>query len=534
LCRNLRPEMVESMADTREMTMDDYLAMARRRLKVVVVPLLIAPIAGFLVSYGFTPRYTSQAVVQVQSPKVPSSFVTPVITDDFTQRVNNLTQRVLSTKNLTTVINSLGKDKPADEAKLMEDIRTNLQVTPVMTAMSEAGLAAKKKATGTDEPVPGVNVIYFDSKPERAQKVCNAIAELMITENLSNREDTATQTTTFLDAQVNDAQEKLQAKAQEMADFKKKNAGKLPGDLENNLRLLASENSQLDATTQNLNRAQQDKTYAESMLNQQVGAWKASLSSTNPQTLEQQLTALQTLLLQLQARYTDDYPDVVKTKADIAKVQGRLDEMNKQTASPSATSDKASANEPPEIRQLRVQIHQYQEAIAQYANDQKRLQASISELQSRTQMSPDIEQQWDNIIRDNDSAQKFYQDLLAKKSSADLGKQMESHAEGEQLSIGQSATKSETPAFPNRILFAAGGLGASLGLGLLIAIWLEFSDKSIRTERDAAIAMDLPLLISVPWVGAQEPGPAYGNGNGNGRRRFWGRTPDKDEEKVGV
>jgi uncharacterized protein involved in exopolysaccharide biosynthesis len=434
---------------------------------------------------------------------------------------------------LATVINSLGKDKPADEAKLMEDIRTNLQVTPQMTAMSEAGLAAKKKATGSDEPVPGVNVIYFDSKPERAQKVCNAIAQLMITENLNNRQDTATQTTTFLDAQVKDAQEKLQAKAQEMAAFKTANAGKLPGDLENNLRLLTSESSQMDATTQNLSRAQQDKTYAEGILAQQLAAWKASLSSTNPQTLEQQLSALQTLLLQLQARYTDDYPDVVKTKADIAKVQGRLDEMNKQTANPSAASDKASANEPPEIRQLRVQIHQYQEAIAQYANDQKRLQASIDKLNGQTKASPDIEQKWDDIIRDNDSAQKSYQDLLAKKSSADLGQQMESHADGEQLVLGQYATKSDTPAFPNRILFAAGGLGASLGLGLLIAIWLEFSDKSIRTERDAAIAMDLPLLISVPWVGGEEPSDA--NGNGNGRRRFWGRTPEqKDEEKVGV
>ncbi|MGA7684959.1 MAG: hypothetical protein WCC32_14520 [Terriglobales bacterium] len=523
------------MADTPELTMDDYLAMARRRLKVVVVPLLIAPIAGFLVSYAFPPRYTSQAIVHVQAPKVPSSFVAPVITDDFSQRVNNLTSRVENTQNLTRVINNLGKDKPADEAKLMEDIRTNLLVTPQMTPMSEAGLAAKKKATGSDEPVPGVNVIYFDSNPDRAQKICNAIAQLMITENLVNRQDTATQTTTFLDAQVKDAQEKLQAKAQEMADFKKKYAGLLPGDLENNLRLLASENSQLDATTQNLNRAQQDKTYAESMLAQQVAAWKVSLSSTNPQTLEQQLTALQTQLLQLQARYTDDYPDVVKTKADIAKVQDRLDEMNKQTANPSVASDKASANEPPEIRQMRVQIHQYQEAIAQYASDQKRLQASINVLQSRTQMSPEIEEQWDNIIRDNDSAQKSYQDLLAKKNSADLGKQMESQADGEQLVIGQYAIKSDTPSFPSRILFAAGGLGAALGLGLLIAIWLEFSDKSIRTERDAAIAMDLPLLISVPWVGGEGQAAASANGNGNGRRRFWGRTTaDKDEDKVGV
>ena len=47
-----------------------------------------------------------------------------------------------------------------------------------------------------------------------------------------------------------------------------------------------------------------------------------------------------------------------------------------------------------------------------------------------------------------------------------------------------------------------GGLGAGLGLGLLIAIWLEFSDKSIRTERDAAVPFyfggtSLLIVVSV-------------------------------------
>ena len=164
-----------------------------------------------------------------------------------------------------------------------------------------------------------------------------------------------------------------------MAAFKTKYAGQLPGDIENNMRMLMSLNTQLDATTQNLNRAQQDKTYTESVLAQQIAAWKSSHSSTSPQTLEQQLTVLQSQLLQLQARYTDDYPDVAKTKADIAKVQARLDEINKAASNPAAATEKASANEPPEIQQNRLKIHQYQQFIEQYASDQKKLQASIND-----------------------------------------------------------------------------------------------------------------------------------------------------------
>jgi capsular polysaccharide biosynthesis protein len=149
-------------------------------------------------------------------------------------------------------------------------------------------------------------------------------------------------------------------------------------------------------------------------------------------------------------------------------------------------------------------------------------------------MSPDIEEQWKVLSRDYDSAQKFYNDLLSKKSSADLGTNMETHQEGEQLIIGQSANRPQTPAFPNRLFFMAGGLGAGLGLGVIIAIWLEFSDKSIRTERDAAVAMDLPLLISVPWVGDEADMSFHGNGNGRARRPFWGRKTEDHPHEVKV
>ena len=88
------------------------------------------------------------------------------------------------------------------------------------------------------------------------------------------------------------------------------------------------------------------------------------------------MTQLQAHLLQLQARYTDDHPDVIKTKADIAEVQKKLKEVNAAASTPSSdSSEKASASEPPEIRQLRLQIHQYQSVIEQATLDQKRLQS---------------------------------------------------------------------------------------------------------------------------------------------------------------
>ena len=100
--------------------------------------------------------------------------------------------------------------------------------------------------------------------------------------------------------------------------------GELPDDEQTNLNLLTGLTSQLDAATQALARAQQDKTFTESMLSQQVAAWQAAQTGQNPETLEQQLIALQTQLATLQSRYTDDYPDVIKAKNDIAALQKKI------------------------------------------------------------------------------------------------------------------------------------------------------------------------------------------------------------------
>ena len=183
--------------------------------------------------------------------------------------------------------------------------------------------------------------------------------------------------------------------------------------------------------------------------------------------------------------------------------------------------------------------------IDQATSDQKKLQSSIGVYQSHMAMSPAIEEQWKLLTRDNDNAQRSYQELLAKRSSADLATKMENQQEGEQMKVMAAAGLPDSPSFPTRPLFAAGGLGVGFGLGLLIAVWLEFSDTSIRTAKDAAAVMDLPLLISVPWLGEEEVVRTNGNGHGNGngsadsRRRFWGRpesppSRDRDGEKVEV
>ena len=98
--------------ENRELTMDDYLAMLRRRMKVILIPALLAPLAGFLVSYAFPSKYTSQSLVLVEGQKVPEGIVQPVVTADLTERIATLQQQVLSQSRLQPMLERLGLANP--------------------------------------------------------------------------------------------------------------------------------------------------------------------------------------------------------------------------------------------------------------------------------------------------------------------------------------------------------------------------------------------------------------------------------------
>ena len=512
------------MTENRELTMDDYLAMLRRRMKVILIPALLAPLAGFLVSYSFATKYTSQSLVLVEAPKIPDAVVQQVFTQDLTQHIATIEQQVLSASRLRPMVDRLGLVKGGQNVDdVLDTIRLNMTIQPVVTDLSQFGAGGKKKP-GQSSPVPGFNVNYTASTAREAQQICTDLTSMLLEEDLKSRQDQTQGTTVFLTKQVEGAKQNLDDLDKQLAAFKNQHMGQLPGDEDNNLKILMGLNSQLDANTQSLNRATQDKSYTESMLAQQLSAWKTSQSASNPQTLQQQLSQLQTQLIDLQARYTDDHPDVIKTQADIAQVRKRLAEINDTSAKASdPANDKESGSEPPEIRQLRLQIHQYQDLIAQTTRDQKKLQQEIAVYQSRVASSPGVEEEYKQLARDYDNAQKVYQDDLAKQSTSKMATQAEQQQQGEQMVLLNPANLPDSPSFPNRLLFAGGGLGAGLALGIGLALWLELRDKCIRTEADAEAALGLPTLVAVPWV--VETGAANGNGH------FWNRKKQPEESK---
>jgi uncharacterized protein involved in exopolysaccharide biosynthesis len=269
------------------------------------------------------------------------------------------------------------------------------------------------------------------------------------------------------------------------------------------MNMLAGLSSQLDAVTNQLYRAQQDKAYQESMLAQQLSAWQMSQKSGEPRedTLEKQLADSQAQLVAMEAHYTASHPDVVKLKEDIAalkrKIEGNAARANDRTAQ---GQEPAGGTEAPEIQKLRFQIHQTEILIRERTRDQARLKEQLGVYQARLSMSPAVEQQYKELTRDYQTALQFYSELLAKKSQSEMATSLERRQQGEQFRVMDPPNLPEKPSFPNRPLFAGGGLGVGLALGIGITLLLEFRDKSLRTEDDVERFLGLPTLAMVPLI----------------------------------
>ncbi len=509
------------MIANRDLGMDDYLAICRRRLRTVLIPAPITLVLGFLISFALTPKYTSSSLLLVEGQVVPTGYVKPIITERVSDRMATLAQSVLSRNRLGPLVNSLGLARNGKSVDaVIEEIRKNVQVTPADPNAPPPGSTSNSKPSssapsltrrpmpGETDDVPGFYVSFTADNPRDAQQVCAGITSLLLQENLELREEVAQSTTDFLSRQLEQAKLNLDDLDKRLSDYKQLHLGRLPSDEDKRLKILAALNSELDANTQTLNRAQQDKSFAESLLAQQTAVWDSLQASPNLPPLREQLVTLQNQLVLLQARYTDDYPDVVKIKSDIAQLKAKLKEADSNAANPNAQGTAVGSvgvkMEPPEILRLRQQVHQDEGAISQTSLQQKRLSQLIDSYQGRLALSPEIEEQYKQLTRDNESAHKRYDDLMANKSAAEMQTEMERKQQGEQMKLLNPANLPDSPSFPVRWMFAAGGLAAGLGLGLIVALWLELRDKSIRDGSDVLAALELPMLVSVPWVGSEK------------------------------
>jgi polysaccharide chain length determinant protein (PEP-CTERM system associated) len=505
----------------RQLTIDDAIRILRKRWPVLLLLAFVGAGIGWQTARVLPKRYRSQTVVLVEQPGVPGNYVEPLVIENINQRLATMQEQILSGSHLVPIIQKLGLYGEDINRVSMDDLVARLQKAIDVTPIQPMAL------TGS-QGLPGFTVSVTFGEPHAAQQISATITSMFMEANSRSREQTVEETSDFLAAQLDQAKVKLNEQDAKLADFKRRYVGTLPDEEQTNLNVLTGLTSQLDATTQALSRAQQDKSFTESMLAQQLATWQATQNGQgeqSPDTLELQLNALQGQLAALRSKYTDNYPDVIKVRNDIVDLQKRIAQSQAEPAGPPAKAAAGpsqiqqsqaepaeppakAAAEPSQIQALRAQIHQHDVDIKERTAQQDELQQQIKNYQARVQSSPAVEEEYKALTRDYQTALEFYNDLLRKRDQSAMATDLEKRQEGEQFQVLDAANLPNAPSFPNVTLFIGAGAVGGLGLAVGLFLAMELIDTSLRNEKEVENLLHLPVLATLPVIKAAKNTPS--------------------------
>ncbi len=138
--------------------------------------------------------------------------------------------------------------------------------------------------------------------------------------------------------------------------------------------------------------------------------------------------------------------------------------------------------------------------IAEKTKEQDQIKQQIKTYQDRIQSSPTVEEQYKELTRGYQTALDSYNELQKKRDDSAMATDLERKQQGEQFRVLDPANLPDKPSFPNRPMFAGGGLAGGLAIGIGLALLIEMQNTSMRTERDVEFALRLPVLAIVPAI----------------------------------
>lgn len=486
------------MLGHRELTMQDYAGILKRRFPLILASTVLLLGISLAISFLLPAQYLSQTLVLIEEQKVPEDYVKPVVNEDLNARLASMREQIMSRSRIQPIVeqfNLYASNKFTADDRI-DMVRKDIGIKPIPAGPSSHGM-------------PGFYITFKARDAQTAQKVCGEITSLFVSANLSAREESAEGTTSFLKQQLDDAKANLDQQDKKLAEFEQKNLTRLPGQTFHlgdmnvamgsaNESTLQALTTQLNAATQTVNRLQQNETFLNAMIAQQTESSHADpVTGTSEGGLKAQLKSALEQEKELETLYTPSYPDVVAMKRKIASLRVEIARANSEPAKREAVS---SHSDSPQLQQLRAQLRSERQSLAAAKQDQARIGQQIRIYESRIASTPLIEQEYKQITRDHETALQFYNTLLTKMNESSMATALEHRQQGEQFRVMDAPNLPDSPTFPNRRVFAGGGLASGLFLGLLIAALLEYRDTSVRNERDIWAFTKLPTLALVSYI----------------------------------
>jgi polysaccharide chain length determinant protein (PEP-CTERM system associated) len=498
----------------RPMDVEDYIDVVRRHKSWIAGPAFAGLVLSVVAAFLWPDTYISEATIQVVPPQVPERYVPSNVNSEMTNRINQMAQTITSRASLANLVNTHNLYRSQLQRKPLEDVIEEMKRDIHISAVTSLQTQQQGRA-----PISAFKVSFEYSNRQAAQKVAYDLTRGFIDENTRTLTNQSAATTDFLKDQWEAAKKRLDELENRMTEFRLKNAGRLPEQLQANLQTLRSLETQLGGVNDAISRIGQEKLLFEnqiriyrdqlSALGQGGNTVTARAQDERLAQAERDVASMENALAALRQRYKDTHPDVKQAEAQLAMLQGRRDTVIKELAekkpdarpaAPSQEDVRGAQQLEAAISRMQAQIQVKDLELAERTKEQKTLNDAINAYNARIQSSPLMERDYAELSRDYDLAKARYEELNLKKSQSETATALENRQYGERLEVLEAASLPQTPAKPNRLMIVGAGLGIGVMLGVFLTGAREMKDTTLKNLKDARAYTNLPVLGSVPLL----------------------------------
>jgi len=468
--------------ETETKTIQDFKEILKRRRWSLIAPALIVFIISAVVAFALPAIYRSTATILIEEQEIPREYVMSMVTSYAEQRIQSSTQRIMSSSRLIEIINRFNLYGDLRERWTIEEIIAKMRKDIKFETIS-ADVVDRRTGRPTAATI-AFTVSYEGKNPGIVQQVANVLASLYLEENLRVRDEKTAGASKFIEDEMKEVQAKLAKQDAKIAVYKQKHLNTLPELNQLNIQ-------EVDRIERNIEQLDiQLRT-----LKERGGFLQTQLASIPPDFAnpdKEQLKMLRVKLVSLTSRYSDKYPDVIKTKAEIADLEKKL----------RSTGGEPIGNKPdnPAYINLASQLSSAESEIDSLKKQIEAFQRKRDEYRRRIQASPGVEERYRVLAGERNNLQIKYDDLMKKHMETKVASGMEKGQMGERFTLIDPPRMPEKPARPNIPAILLIGFVLGIGTGVGTASLKEHSDQSVRKPEDLARATGFTVLAGIPEI----------------------------------
>lgn len=474
-------------------SLGEYLAMARRRKSIIIATAVIVFGIALTLAIALPAKYQSQATILIEEQEVPADFVRSTITNYADQQIQIINRRLMTVETISGIAEKFdlyrdedGNLPPSTELvkRFAEDM--NMQLVSAEVVDPRSGRPGEATIAFT--------LSYINGNPSTAQKVTNELVTLFLNENLRTRADKASSTAQFLAAEAAALQNELRGQEQRLADFKLANEGSLPELYQFNLSVVERSERELTEIGFRLQELGKRELELQSELSRlsptspkMTASGEVILSDTD------RLEVLKTEYQRLTSVYTESHPDVLAVKREMEVLQKRL-----------GSGQRTEAADNPAYVLLQTQLSSI--GLEKRTLEAKKIELTqrIAKHENLIQRAPEVEKEYQAMLRDQQTTGAKYQELKAKQREAELAMNLEQSRKGQRFELVEPPTLPLEPVKPNRKAIVLLGFIMAFGCGFGLAYLKEASDDAVHGEKAVEKLVGEPLLGVVPFLENQQ------------------------------